>query len=228
MEKTFKQQSINPESASNKQATAITQNLAEQRRDLILVTSRVAARGWFPATSGNFSLKVQGSPLRMLMSPSRADKGQLNAEDLIVVSGEGDVISSNAQPSAEALLHSAIYQNTAAQSVLHVHTVWNTLVSEQFESAGAVNLSGYEMLKALNGISTHEHRERVAIFPNSQDMDALAKSVSKDLQEHPKSNAFLLSGHGIYTWGDSPDSAYRHLEALEFLFEVIVRKGRMS
>jgi methylthioribulose-1-phosphate dehydratase len=34
----------------------------------------------------------------------------------------------------------------------------------------------------------------------------------------------LLARHGLYTWGQSVAEARRHLEALEFLFEVEGRR----
>jgi methylthioribulose-1-phosphate dehydratase len=40
------------------------------------------------------------------------------------------------------------------------------------------------------------------------------------LEAHPHAHGVLLSRHGLYTWGQSVAEARRHLEALEFLFEV--------
>ena len=44
------------------------------------------------------------------------------------------------------------------------------------------------------------------------------------LEEHPDAHGVLLSRHGLYTWGQSVAEARRHLEALEFLFEVEGRR----
>ena len=34
---------------------------------------------------------------------------------------------------------------------------------------------------------------------------------------------FLLAGHGLYTWGKTIAEAKRHIEVLEFLFEVVYK-----
>ncbi len=89
----------------------------------------------------------------------------------------------------------------------------------------AVAIEGYEMLKGLAGITSHEHRELVPIVDNDQDMARLARRVGETLDRHPRAHAFLLRRHGLYTWGDSLADAERHVEILEFLFETI---GRMQ
>ena len=40
----------------------------------------------------------------------------------------------------------------------------------------------------------------------------------------PRAHAFLLRGHGLYTWGETIADAERHVEIIEFLLEVIGRR----
>ena len=82
------------------------------------------------------------------------------------------------------------------------------------------------MLKGLDGVRTHEHREWLPILDNSQDMRELAEEVKKRLEEHPGAHAFLLRGHGLYTWGRDLAQARRHVEILEFLLEVVGRTAK--
>jgi methylthioribulose-1-phosphate dehydratase len=127
------------------------------------------------------------------------------------------------RPSAEALLHLAIVRGREAGAVLHTHSVWSTVLSGAHASKGGVALEGYEMLKGLEGVRTHQHREWLPILENSQDMGELSQAVSKTLSEHPAIHGFLLREHGLYTWGASLQEAKRHVEILEFLIEVAVR-----
>jgi methylthioribulose-1-phosphate dehydratase len=135
-----------------------------------------------------------------------------------VVRGEG-------RPSAEALLHVAIVRGLGAGAVLHTHSVWSTVLSGTYASQGGLALEGYEMLKGLEGVRTHQHREWLPILENSQDMLELGERVSKTLRESPGIHGFLLQEHGLYTWGGSLQEAKRHVEILEFLMEVLVRSG---
>lgn len=191
----------------------------ELRNQLADCVKKLHAAGLCSGTGGNFSALIERNPLRVLMSPSGADKGELRPEDYLVVDENNSVIEGQGRPSAEALLHLAIYRNLGAGAVLHTHSVWNTLLSLQAEKP-FIEIEGFEMLKALEGVESHEHRERIPVLPNSQDMPSLANDLKGVLTNQPSCHAILLAGHGLYTWGKNIDAARRHVEALEFLFEI--------
>jgi len=122
------------------------------------------------------------------------------------------------------MLHLAVARACNAGAVLHTHSVWNTLVSERHEAEGGVAISGYEMLKGLEGVKTHRHREWIPIFENDQDIPALAQRVKGVLERESGIHGFLLSGHGLYTWGVDLAQARRHIEIFEFLLELSGRR----
>jgi len=180
-------------------------------------------RGWVLGTSGNFSAVVSRKPLRLAITSTGLDKGELAPAQFLEVDSDLKIIRGKGRPSAEALLHLAIVHGREAGAVLHTHSVWSTVLSSAHAAKGGVALEGYEMLKGLEGVRTHEHREWLPILENSQDMKDLSQSVRKTLSEHPAIHGFLLRGHGLYTWGTSPQEAKRHVEILEFLMETVVR-----
>jgi methylthioribulose-1-phosphate dehydratase len=202
-------------------------NLMAAEVDALCATARWCyARGWVPATSGNFSVRVSiSSPERIMITPSGLDKGILTPGDLLAIDLEGRALDGRSSPSAETGLHTVIYRDRPdARAILHVHTIWNTLLSERFAPTGYLPIEGYELLKALQGVTTHAHLERVPILENSQDYGELSRQLAQTLEEHPRAHGVLLSRHGLYTWGQSVADARRHLEALEFLFEVEGRR----
>jgi len=79
------------------------------------------------------------------------------------------------------------------------------------------------MLKGLRDVRTHEHREILPIFENSQDISGLAEQVQALLKRDPTVHGFLLRRHGLYTWGQDLAEARRHVEILEFLLEILGR-----
>lgn len=181
-------------------------------------------RGWVLGTSGNFSAVLSRNPLRLAITASGLDKGRLTAGGIIQIDEGGKAIEAEAQPSAEAMLHLTIVGSLKANAVLHTHSIWNTIVSEAHASDGGLNIEGYEMLKGLAGVRTHEHCEWVPVIDNSQDYDQLARSVAGVLHRSPALHGFLLVRHGLYAWGEDLAEAKRHVEILEFLFEVIGRQ----
>ena len=180
-------------------------------------------RGWALGTSGNFSALVSREPLRLAITSSGVDKGALTAEQILEMDENAQAVGASAQPSAEARLHLAVVRRRGAGAVLHTHSVWSTIASEAHAGEGGVSIEGYEMLKGLEGVSTHEHREWLPIIENSQDPVALARAVEETLRQHPDSHGFLLRRHGLYSWGRDLGEAKRHLEILEFLLEVLGR-----
>jgi methylthioribulose-1-phosphate dehydratase len=181
-------------------------------------------RGWVPATSGNFSVRDRAAGT-MLISPSGLDKGLMNTADLLATDMEGRAADSTKKPSAETALHVVIYRaRPDAAAILHVHSIWNTLLSGRFAELGYAPLQGYELLKGLSGVTTHEHEVRVPILENSQDYEELALEMAETLRTYALTHGVLLSRHGLYTWGKSVAEARRHLEAFEFLFEVEGRR----
>jgi methylthioribulose-1-phosphate dehydratase len=182
------------------------------------------ARGWVPATSGNFSICDRHTG-QMLISPSGLDKGIMMPGHLLLADMEGRVVGKSGKPSAETALHVVLYRERPdAAAVLHVHSVWNTLLSARFANLGYVPMEDYELLKGLSGVTTHEHRELVPVLRNSQNYGELSAALALALRQFPDAHGVLLSAHGLYTWGTSVAEARRHLEALEFLFEVEGRR----
>lgn len=186
------------------------------------------ARGWALGTSGNFSAVLSREPLRLVITSTGLDKGMLTAGQFLEIDAASAVVRGDGKPSAEALLHVTVARELNAGAVLHTHSVWSTVLSGLRAAEGGVALEGYEMLKGLEGVRTHKHREWLPILENSQDMRGLAEKVSATLRETPGIHGFLLRGHGLYTWGASLQEAKRHVEILEFLMEVLVRAGAIG
>jgi methylthioribulose-1-phosphate dehydratase len=204
-------------------SSRVSAPFAELAASLADVGRRFYARGWVQGTSGNFSAVASTFPLTLCITPSSAHKGMLAAEDFLEIDEFGRATSAHAQPSAETLLHLEIVRARGAGAVLHTHSVWSTMLSARELPQLGLAIEGYEMLKGLAGVRTHEHREWIPIVRNSQDMTQLGADVRDALMRHPKAHAFLLSGHGLYTWGQTTAEAERHVEILEFLFEVTGR-----
>jgi methylthioribulose-1-phosphate dehydratase len=205
-------------------AVVWTAGLRRQAEELCAAAKRCSERGWVPATAGNFSFRDAASG-RILITASGLDKGAITPDDLLEIDAQCNVLAGAGKPSAETLLHGVVYRDRPGTgAIFHVHSIWNTLLSDRFAAAGAVPLEGYELLKAFSGVSTHEHVELVPVLENSQEYVGLAAELAEKLVEYPGAHGVLLRRHGLYMWGESIAGAWRHLEALEFLFEVEARR----
>lgn len=194
-------------------------------------------RGWSLGTSSNYSVVAARDPLALVLTGSGFDKGRLQPDQFTLVGPDGRVLDPTLpKPSAETMLHVVLARVAGAGSILHTHSVRGTVLSELFLADGALPLAGYEMLKGLAGITTHETAIRVPIFANTQDIPALAEQVETHLRAalaaatpaSPVPPGFLIAGHGLYAWGENLAAARRHIEVMEFLFEVFTQKRDLS
>lgn len=195
---------------------------------LMAATREFHRRGWCLGTSGNFSAVLAQAPLELLITGSGLDKEALAERDFVRVDADGrPAPGETGRASAETRLHLTVCRRLGAASVLHTHSVAGTLLGEHFREKGGFTLSGYEMLKGLEGITSHEAEAFLPVFANSQDMDALAVEVERVLDDRPETHGFLLAGHGLYTWGTDLVQARRHVEIFEFLLELTLRRTQL-
>ena len=183
--------------------------IAEAGREL-------GALGWTPATSSNFSMRLDAAPAAV--TRSGRDKGRLGPDDILVVELDGRVVGSDAVPSAETALHVQVYRRfPSAGAVLHTHSRQQTVASRLFARAGVVRFEGWELQKAIAGTHSHEGVLELPVFANSQDMADLERAVDGWLDGGKPLHGYLIDGHGIYAWGRDMPEARRHLEAFDFL-----------
>jgi methylthioribulose-1-phosphate dehydratase len=176
-------------------------------------------KGWVPATSGNFSARLPDGTIAITTSGKH--KGRLRTEDIMLIDSDANSLDGK-RPSAETLLHTSLYKRyPAIKAVLHPHSINSILVSKLYSTP--IVLKDYELLKAFNGITTHESRIEIPVFANDQDIPRLAKVIDKYLEKIEICFGYIIAGHGPYTWGTSIPEALRHLEALDYLFDCEVR-----
>lgn len=183
------------------------------------------ARGWVPATSGNFSARAGDDDV--LITVSGRHKGRLGTDDLMHIDLHGRPARAGQRSSAETGLHLQLYRrDPAIGAVLHTHSVNATVLS--MLAGGALVLRDLEVLKAFPGIATHERTVCVPVLANDQDIARLAARVAEVLDRDPGCCGYLIAGHGFYTWGATVADAVRHVEAFEFLFECESLMRRMG
>lgn len=193
--------------------------IAEQ----LVQTARWASHmGWAPATSTNYSVRLpeNAAPAYCAITSSGIDKSTIEIEHILAVDQHGKSIDAGKlKPSDETPLHLLLYRTMEAGAVLHTHSLPAALLSQLACDEGQVLLSGWELLKGLSGINTHEIEISLPVFPNSQDMQALSARVEQSLSTERACYGFLLAGHGLYVWGKDLPEAKRHLEVLEYLLQ---------
>lgn len=187
----------------------------ELARQLVAAGKQLYDMQMVPATSGNFSARIDAGELAITVSGRH--KGRLTIDDIMRINLAGESLDGK-KPSAETGLHTQIYRRyPEIQAVLHAHSLYATLISRT--DRPYVELKNYELLKAFPGISSHDVSVTVPIFDNDQDITRLADKVDTYMANNEMCPVYLIRGHGFYTWGNSLDNTLNYIEALEFLFK---------
>ena len=196
---------------------------------IVAAGRKLGALGLTPATSSNFSMRLDNGNLAVTVSGR--DKGALTPHDVMVVDMQGEPIGTSAKPSAETLLHTQIYTRfPEANAVLHTHSRAQTVASRLYARAGVIRFEGYELQKAISGYTTHESQLDLPVFANTQLMPELVAKVGAWIDSGKPLYGYLIDGHGIYTWGRDMAETERHVEAFEFLIncELDLRRLKFS
>ncbi|MFJ5178249.1 methylthioribulose 1-phosphate dehydratase [Streptomyces griseoviridis] len=189
-------------------------DLAEAGAVLAAESARFASFGWMRGTSGNLSVVLARDPLRLAVTASGHDKGELTARDVVLVDGAGAAVAGG-RPSAEAELHARVAALTGAGAVVHVHTVASVAMGHR--SPGGIVFRDVEMLKGI-GQPAHDVKVTLPVIANSQDMTVLGDRL--EAAREPRMPAVVVAGHGLYVWGQSPRQARHHTEVVEWLLEL--------
>lgn len=187
---------------------------------VIALGRRAAARHWLPATSGNISVRIDNGTIAI--TRSGVDKGGLTAADVLIQPLDSALLPGS---SAEALLHVEHYRaEPQTGSVVHIHGPHSAVIGEAHRDQGAVHLQGFELQKALSGVTSHETLVEVPVFANDQDMNVLLARLAarRTSEKAVTAPGFLLAGHGLYAFGRDAEEAFRHTEALETLFSQLI------
>ncbi|MBL0386555.1 methylthioribulose 1-phosphate dehydratase [Tumebacillus sp. ITR2] len=192
-------------------------------QELVDVAKNFANKGWFPATAGNLSIKLSGEPLVFGVTASGKDKENLTIHDILAVDGDSKAIEpTNLKPSAETLIHAEVYKRVPeAGACLHVHTLYNNLISDLLFEQGKLRIQGLELIKALN-IWEENAAIEIPIVENFADIPKLAAEIGEVLD--PRVPAVLIRNHGIYAWGADVFAAKRHVQAFEWMFHYMFLK----
>ncbi len=174
------------------------------------------ARRLMTSNDGNISVRVDEG--RVLITPAGLCKGRMDADDLLLVDLDGNVLASSndRRPSSETPMHLEVYKlRPDVRAVIHAHPIFATALTvvgldfpddvlpEVALTLGRVPVSAYA--------TPSSHEDADVIRPLIRDHDAL-----------------LLRQHGSLTVGKNLDEALIHLERVEHVAEVFYRARQLG
>lgn len=169
----------------------------------------IAQRQWSPTGSGLFSIRT--SEHSALFTAHSKDKNELSPADLISLDWP-----SQKQLDTATAIHQFLYQfNPEHKVILQVQDLQATVFSRLIKADQHL-VVGYEMQQQVATSSAQLSCSPLAIL-EPQSTGLLLQELHQRFDREALPYAFLVRGHGLYVWGDSIDSAKRHLEAWQFM-----------
>lgn len=209
----------------------------QQEKELICnLCKKFYDLGWVSGTGGGMSIRV-GQNLA-LIAPSGVQKEEIKPSDLFLIdfpwteNQDGEIYSIVHNPkehkiSACTSIFVNIYkQRVSTGAVIHSHSL-NAVMLTKIIKDKEVTLSGYEMLKGLEG-STYFGSHTLPILDNVEHECDLADAVSEVVGKYPQAHAVLVRDHGVYVWGKTPQQAKVHAECYDYLFEAFVKEKQLQ
>ncbi|MCM2416754.1 S-methyl-5-thioribose-1-phosphate isomerase [Streptomyces sp. RKAG293] len=196
---------------------------------LAVMSAALYERGWMPGTAGNLSVRIPGPDDLALITPSGRDKGDLSFTDMVEVTATTGAAArpGSPRPSAETVIHAAVYRHTSARAVIHVHSPYATTVASlQGHGAGIlpVLLERYELIKGLG--RTEPDGVLVPVFANWPEVPRIADEVAAHLRRETSAVCgLLIVDHGITVWGEDLAQAKNRLECFEAMFQLRLLAG---
>lgn len=202
---------------------------SDPRPLLINAANHFYQRGWMAGTGGNLSARIPDGSL--WITASGRPKGQLTPTDFIRMSVGGHILEqprTEYKPSAETSIHLAVYQTfPEAQACYHIHSIEAKLVS-RFTTEDYLALPPIEMIKVF-GIWEESPKVLLPLFPNYLEVPKIAQLIIERFQANPPGiSALLIRDHGVTVWANSQETAYNHVETIEYIFRYMVTARQMQ
>lgn len=183
--------------------------LKEEREDVVKYCRKMITAGLTKGTGGNISIYNRERGL-LAVSPSGIDYFETEAEDVVVMDLDGEVVDGQRKPSSEHELHRIFYakrQDIAA--VVHTHSVYSTVLATLRQPLPA---SSY--LVAYSGLDV-----RCADYASFGTLE-LAERTFEAMADR---FAVLMANHGLLTGSKDIRNAFNIAEQIEHCAEVYVK-----
>lgn len=177
------------------------------------------------AFDGNLSVKLDEN--LFLITKSGCMKGFLKADDFLLINSQGQkiqrpellMVSESGAPSSESVMHLTIYQNQPlAQAVFHAHPPTAVAYSVAHPQSHNFPMEfTSELILALG---------QVPIIPYQRPgTPGMGTALITNLDQ---AKVMILQFHGVVSWGESIEEAYRGVERLEHAAEIYWKAKTMG
>lgn len=175
--------------------------LDQQREQVAYFMRRLYRQGLTSCSGGNISLRADGE--HILVTPSALDKGELKADEVVVMTPDGKNLTPELNPTIEVDLHLETFRRREdVRAVVHAHPVFaTTLACLDMEIIADMTPETMMTIRRIAKVAFHPAGTR-----------ELALAVAETLSD---ADVAIMRNHGVATVGPSMLKAFDRLEVTE-------------
>ena len=181
------------------------------REEVTRIAHQMSTSGLVSTTSGNVSARSPDGGI--LITPSGLPYEDLDSEDIVLVSLEGEVLEGLLKPSSELPMHTGIYRSKPhIHGVVHTHAPYATTLA----------CLGLEIPPVHYLLAAISEEGYVPVAPYATyGTELLATYASEALSD--THSVCLLQNHGTIAVGETVGEAYSFTEILEEMAAIYYR-----
>jgi L-ribulose-5-phosphate 4-epimerase len=187
--------------------------LEELKQAVLEANLELPRAGLVALTWGNVSGRDPGTGL-VVIKPSGVPYAAMKAEDMVVVGPDGKVVEGEFRPSTDTPTHLVLYQELEGiGGVVHTHSTWATAWAQADRPIPVMGTTHADLSHMEIPVTAPLSPEEVqGGYEIATGYAVVAAVAGRPAAEVP---AVLVSGHGTFCWGASPEKAVEAAISLE-------------
>lgn len=158
----------------------------------------------------------------VVIKPSGVSYDEMQAEDMVVLNMDGEVVEGNLKPSSDTPTHLALYRNFPnIGGIVHTHSEWATSWAQAGRPLPAFGTTHadyfYGEIPCTRDLTEEEVGRAYELETGRVIVETFA-SLNPDAIP-----SVLVKGHAPFSWGASPGNAVHNAAVLEYVAKMAFR-----
>ncbi|MFD1472027.1 L-ribulose-5-phosphate 4-epimerase [Companilactobacillus mishanensis] len=156
-----------------------------------------------------------------VIKPSGVEYGNLKPEDMVVVDLDGKVVEGNMNPSSDTPTHTVLYNEFPdIGGIVHTHSPWAVSFASANMDVPAASTTHADTFYGDVPVSDPLTKQEIEDAYEENTGKVIVKTFNERHIDYNAVPAVLVSQHGPFSWGATPDKAVYNAKVLEVSAEI--------
>lgn len=156
-----------------------------------------------------------------VIKPSGVEYGSLTPQDMVVVNLKGEVVEGNLNPSSDTPTHTVLYNEFPdIGGIVHTHSPWAVAFASANMDAPAASTTHADTFYGDVPVSDPLTEQEIKEGYEKNTGKVIVRTFKERGIDPEAIPAVLVSQHGPFSWGKTPDKAVYNAKVLEVAAEI--------